>query len=196
MRGILDLKTMISNLGDILKEQAPSLRNGVLSLKTVGKSVVYEGVQVPYYTEVMKSLVLTADVPVGALLGNTLKGLIGPNGSLGDLIGKDDKEGGKDGGGLLSSLFGSGGDGGGEGGQAVKDAIDEFKKKKGGDDGGDSSGEKAEGKLSELLNRSLDDVFSPEKLRKRDSNGKDWVDELIEGGPLRDRLVRTLERFA
>ncbi|PLN84722.1 hypothetical protein BDW42DRAFT_199218 [Aspergillus taichungensis] len=119
VRGILDLKTMISNLGDILKEQAPSLRNGVLSLKTVGKSVEYEGVQVPYYTEVMKSLVLTADVPVGALLGNTLKGLIGPNGSLGDLIGKD---GGKDGGGLLSSLFG--GDGG-DGGQAVKDAIED-----------------------------------------------------------------------
>lgn len=42
-------------------------------MTTVAKSIVYDGTEVPYYTEVMKSLSLTAQVSVKELIINTLR---------------------------------------------------------------------------------------------------------------------------
>ncbi|RAL01834.1 DUF3712 domain-containing protein [Aspergillus ibericus CBS 121593] len=81
VRGIFDLGKLIENLGPILKDQAESLKDGYLSLTTVGTDVTYEGVHVPYYTEVMKNLTMTAKVPLGQLVMNTLRGILHPNGT-------------------------------------------------------------------------------------------------------------------
>ncbi|GLA14046.1 hypothetical protein BDQ94DRAFT_171011 [Aspergillus welwitschiae] len=81
VRGILDLGTLIENIGPILSEQSDSIKEGYLSLTAVGANVEYEGVQVPYYTEVMKNLTMTAKVPLGSLVTNTLSGILHPNGT-------------------------------------------------------------------------------------------------------------------
>ncbi|KAI9934378.1 hypothetical protein ASPWEDRAFT_38053 [Aspergillus wentii DTO 134E9] len=86
VRGILDLKVLINNLQEVLKSQ-PELKDGYLNLKTIGKSVHWKGELVPYYTNVMKNLTLTARVPVGGLIKNTLHGILNKNGTniLGNL---------------------------------------------------------------------------------------------------------------
>ncbi|GKZ67680.1 hypothetical protein AnigIFM50267_002167 [Aspergillus niger] len=81
VRGILDLGTLIENIGPILSEQSDSIKEGYLSLTAVGANVEYEGVQVPYYREVMKNLTMTAKVPLGSLVTNTLSGILHPNGT-------------------------------------------------------------------------------------------------------------------
>lgn len=81
VRGRLDLKTVFKNLGPVLQSQKDSIRNGYLSLDSVTKTVVYEGVEVPYYTNVMKDLTLTAKIPIGGLLVNTLRGIFNKNGT-------------------------------------------------------------------------------------------------------------------
>lgn len=75
VEGIIDLGVLFKNLPQVLKDQASALKQGNLELKTIGTRVVYEGVEVPYYTKVMQGLELTAKIPVGALLTNTIKGL-------------------------------------------------------------------------------------------------------------------------
>lgn len=71
MTGILDLGTVLSNLDTVLKSQSSLLKTGDLTLNTVTTSVVYDGVEVPYYTEVMSQLTLVAHVPVLSTLKNT-----------------------------------------------------------------------------------------------------------------------------
>ncbi|EYE91632.1 DUF3712 domain-containing protein [Aspergillus ruber CBS 135680] len=75
VEGILDLSILIQNLSEIVKDQAEYLKKGNLRLKTIGTNVEWNGVQVPYYTKVMKGLTLEADVPIAGLLGNTVHSL-------------------------------------------------------------------------------------------------------------------------
>lgn len=75
MTGVLDLGTVLGNLGTVLQTQSSLLSTGELTLDTITKSVVWEGVEVPYYTEVMSQLTLVAKVPVLATLKNTLSHL-------------------------------------------------------------------------------------------------------------------------
>lgn len=73
IHGILDLHAITSALGPILRSQADALNKGYLNMTTVVKSIVYDGTEVPYYTEVMKSLSLTAQVSLKELVINTLR---------------------------------------------------------------------------------------------------------------------------
>ncbi|RHZ62932.1 hypothetical protein CDV55_107267 [Aspergillus turcosus] len=81
IRGRLDLGTVLKNLGPILQSQKDSIRNGYLTLDTVTTSVIYDGVQVPYYTNVMRNLTLTSQIPIGGLVLNTLRGMFNKNGT-------------------------------------------------------------------------------------------------------------------
>ncbi|PYH95895.1 hypothetical protein BO71DRAFT_439950 [Aspergillus ellipticus CBS 707.79] len=81
VRGIFDLGKLIENIGPVLKTQASAIKSGYLDLQTVGTDVVYDGVQVPYYTALMKNLTMTARVPLGKLITNTLRGILHPNGT-------------------------------------------------------------------------------------------------------------------
>ncbi|KAL4922905.1 hypothetical protein BDW62DRAFT_4605 [Aspergillus aurantiobrunneus] len=81
VNGIIDLPYLIDNLHSILETQGDALNKGFLRLDTVGRSVVYDGEEVPYYTEAMQELTLTADVALGSLVINTLQGVIAPNGT-------------------------------------------------------------------------------------------------------------------
>ncbi|KAE8352046.1 hypothetical protein BDV28DRAFT_158219 [Aspergillus coremiiformis] len=76
VHGILDIRVLLKNLVTVLQTQAHSIKNGYLTLNTVGKSVVYDGVEVPYYTEVMKNLTISAQLPLGALITKTLRDLL------------------------------------------------------------------------------------------------------------------------
>jgi hypothetical protein len=87
IKGVLDLKTIISNLGEVLKSQASALKTGNLALSTVTRSVVWNGTEVPYYTQVMHDLTLTANVGLVSTLKNTLHSLLHPDGSSGTSTG-------------------------------------------------------------------------------------------------------------
>ncbi|RAH40654.1 DUF3712 domain-containing protein [Aspergillus brunneoviolaceus CBS 621.78] len=81
VRGVFDLGKVITNLGRVLRDQRAAIKRGYLDLTTVGTDVTYDGVQVPYYTEVMRNLTMTAQVPLGKLVENTLRGVLVRNGT-------------------------------------------------------------------------------------------------------------------
>ncbi|KAJ5120997.1 uncharacterized protein N7515_008958 [Penicillium bovifimosum] len=72
LRGVLDLKTVLGNLTAVLASQATSLRNGSLGLTAVTRTIVSNGTLIPYYTNVLGSLPLVANVGIGEVLKNTL----------------------------------------------------------------------------------------------------------------------------
>lgn len=81
LRGILDIKTVMQNLQQVIASQRDALRNGNIALKSTGNLVTYEGVTVDYYTRIMKNLTLTAQIPVMQVLQNTLHDLFHFNGT-------------------------------------------------------------------------------------------------------------------
>ncbi|KAJ5561270.1 hypothetical protein N7535_004263 [Penicillium sp. DV-2018c] len=93
INGQLDIHTMIDNLGPILASQASALKTGNLSLDTVTRSVKWNNTLVPYYTNVMKDLTLTANVPIAELLKNTIHNLLNSDKKLSDIIGESGEAG-------------------------------------------------------------------------------------------------------
>ncbi|KAJ5682073.1 uncharacterized protein N7477_002013 [Penicillium maclennaniae] len=76
MNGILDLKKVIGNLGEVLKSQASLLKTGNLTLQAKATSIHWNGTYVPYYSDVLRTLTLTMAVGVGDLVKNTLKNFL------------------------------------------------------------------------------------------------------------------------
>ncbi|CAI7596966.1 unnamed protein product [Penicillium glandicola] len=72
LRGVLDIGTMVGNLTEVLGSQGSALNTGALSLTAVIKSIVSNGILIPYYTEVLGSLPLVANVSIGDVLQNSL----------------------------------------------------------------------------------------------------------------------------
>lgn len=85
--GVIDIGTIIGNLTEVLSSQGPAIRRGVLSLTAVTKSIVSNGTLIPYYTKVLSSLPLVANVSISDVLRNSLAHL-GSNKTLSD---SDDK---------------------------------------------------------------------------------------------------------
>jgi hypothetical protein len=99
---VLDLGLIIQNLGKVLASQASALKSGNLALDTVTRSVTWNGTLVPYYTDVMKQLTLTANVALADLLKNTIHNFLNGNSNITSLIGSLGS--GSGGSGLLSNL--------------------------------------------------------------------------------------------
>lgn len=108
LTGVIDLKTIISNLGGVLKAEASALETGNLSLQATTSSVVWNGTVVKYYTDVLRQLTLTADIGLADTLKNTLKNfasgknltgilssITGNTNSTGTSLGRRDENGGK-----------------------------------------------------------------------------------------------------
>ncbi|KNG81342.1 hypothetical protein ANOM_010345, partial [Aspergillus nomiae NRRL 13137] len=81
LEGVVDMHTIIENLLPLVQAQGSSLRNGYLSLDAVTREVEYDGVVIPYYTEAMRDLVLSAKVPVNDLVINSIQGILHNNSS-------------------------------------------------------------------------------------------------------------------
>ncbi|GAB1210289.1 hypothetical protein APSETT445_009080 [Aspergillus pseudonomiae] len=81
LEGVVDMHTIIENLLPLVQAQGSSLRNGYLSLDAVTREVEYDGVVIPYYTEAMRDLVLSAKVPVNDLVINSIQGILHSNSS-------------------------------------------------------------------------------------------------------------------
>lgn len=77
IRGTANLTTILDNLSTIIADQAQYIKNGYLALTTVVTDITQNGTTVPYYTEEMSKLPLTAQTPLLGLLINTLKGYLG-----------------------------------------------------------------------------------------------------------------------
>ncbi|EEA27255.1 conserved hypothetical protein [Talaromyces marneffei ATCC 18224] len=76
IRGTANLTTILDNLGSLIAQQREYIRNGYLSLTTQVTDISYNGSTVPYYTEEMSKLALTAQTPLLGLLLNTLSGFL------------------------------------------------------------------------------------------------------------------------
>ncbi|CDM38125.1 hypothetical protein DTO013E5_8764 [Penicillium roqueforti] len=87
LRGVIDIGAMIGNLSEVLSSQGPAIRTGALSLTAVTRSIVSNGTLIPYYTKVLGSLPLVANVSIGDVLRNSLTHL-GSSETLSDF---DDK---------------------------------------------------------------------------------------------------------
>lgn len=81
LKGVLDLKTIISNLTEVISSQSSSLLNGNLALTAMTRTIVTNGTLIPYYTNVLGQLPLVANVGIGDVLKNTL-GYLGSNDNL------------------------------------------------------------------------------------------------------------------
>lgn len=99
LTGILDIHTMLENLGPVLASQASALKTGNLALDTVTRSIHWNGTLVPYYTNAMKQVTLTANVAIADLLKNTIHNLLSGNKTISDML-KSDGEASK----LLANL--------------------------------------------------------------------------------------------
>jgi hypothetical protein len=76
IRAKANLTNLIANIGEVLTYQGPYIRDGNLSLTTRVTNIKYNGSTVPYYTEEMGKLHLTAQTPLIGLLLNTITGLL------------------------------------------------------------------------------------------------------------------------
>jgi Protein of unknown function (DUF3712). len=76
LSGVLDLKKVIENLGEVLKSQASLLKTGNLTLNAKTSSIYWNGTYVPYYSDVLRTLTLTTAVGVGDIVKNTLKSFL------------------------------------------------------------------------------------------------------------------------
>jgi hypothetical protein len=81
LKGVLDLKTVISNLTEVISSQSSSLMNGNLALTAMTRTIVSNGTLIPYYTNVLSQLPLVANVGIGDVLKNTLA-YLGSNDNL------------------------------------------------------------------------------------------------------------------
>ncbi|KAJ5511473.1 hypothetical protein N7453_003576 [Penicillium expansum] len=86
LTGVLDIPTIIEHLGEVLVSQAKALKTGNLALDTVTRTVTWNGTLVPYYTDAMKQLTLTANVPIADLIKNTVHNLLSGNETLTDIL--------------------------------------------------------------------------------------------------------------
>ncbi|KAJ5793443.1 hypothetical protein N7457_000042 [Penicillium paradoxum] len=89
LAGILDIGTMLKKLRPVLASQASALKTGNLKLDTVTRSIHWKGELVPYYTNAMKQVTLTADVAIADLLKNTLHNLLSGNQTVSDMLGSN-----------------------------------------------------------------------------------------------------------
>ena len=85
MRGILDLKTIIKNLADVLKAEATAIKAGNLTIDAQTTSCIWNGTLVPYYTEILNELTLTAPIGIGDVLRNTIS-YLKSEGNLTDVL--------------------------------------------------------------------------------------------------------------
>ncbi|KAJ5145355.1 hypothetical protein N7448_002747 [Penicillium atrosanguineum] len=76
LNGVLDLKKVIENLGEVLKSQASLLKTGNLTLIAKTTSIHWNNTYVPYYSDVLRTLSLTTAVGVGDIVKNTLKSFL------------------------------------------------------------------------------------------------------------------------
>ena len=105
LTGVLDLTTILTNLKEVLVSQASAIKNGSLSLDTIARSVTYNDTLVPYYTDVMSQLTLTANVALADLIKNTVHNLFnGDNGSNLTSVIQNLESNSTESGGLLDSL--------------------------------------------------------------------------------------------
>jgi hypothetical protein len=82
MRGIVDLKTVIANLGPVLAAESSSIGNGDIGLSASGNSTIYEGKHILYFEKVLNNLTITAQVPLLKVLLDSLDGLLAANSGL------------------------------------------------------------------------------------------------------------------
>ncbi|KUL81439.1 hypothetical protein ZTR_09545 [Talaromyces verruculosus] len=79
IRGTANLTAILDNISTIISQQAQYIRDGYLSLTTKVTEITYNGSRVPYYSDEMSTLTLTAQTPLLGLLLNTLSGFLHSN---------------------------------------------------------------------------------------------------------------------
>ncbi|OKL63371.1 hypothetical protein UA08_01697 [Talaromyces atroroseus] len=76
IRGTANLTTIMDNLSTIISQQGPYIKNGYLALTSQVTDISYNGSNVPYYTEEMSKVSLTAQTPLLGMVLSTLQGFL------------------------------------------------------------------------------------------------------------------------
>lgn len=84
--GKLELRTVISNLGQILSSQSKALGKGQIELGVQSKKVEYNGQRIPYAEDLLNSKRLNAPIPILTLVTSALNGFVGGMGGSGDVL--------------------------------------------------------------------------------------------------------------
>lgn len=80
IRGNLDIKTVLENLGALMDSQSAAMSRGNVAVSASGNSTVYNGVHIPYFEEVLNNLTLTTEIPILGIIA----------GSMGDFLDSND----------------------------------------------------------------------------------------------------------
>ncbi|KAI7969493.1 hypothetical protein EIK77_005123 [Talaromyces pinophilus] len=91
IRGVANLTTILDNLKTILAQQSQYIQSGYLSLTTTITDISYNGSTIPYYTEEMGKVPLTAQTSILGVLLNSLQGS-NITGLISSLEGSNNKE--------------------------------------------------------------------------------------------------------
>jgi hypothetical protein len=78
----LDIKTAIRNLPIILAAQSDALKSGNIEISASGNSTIYDGVHIPYYEDVLNSIILPAKIPLMQILMDSTESLSRSNPGL------------------------------------------------------------------------------------------------------------------
>lgn len=84
--GKLELRTIISNLGQVLSSQSKALGKGQIEIGVQTKQVEYNGKRIPYIEDLLNPKRLTAPIPILTLLSSALNGFVGGLGGSGDAL--------------------------------------------------------------------------------------------------------------
>jgi hypothetical protein len=87
-RGIVDIKTGLKNIEQLIYAEADALKRGNIAVSASGNSTIFDGKHIDYYETVLNDLTIDAEMPITSLLIDSLGGLVGDlGGGLGKLLG-------------------------------------------------------------------------------------------------------------
>ncbi|KAJ6172132.1 hypothetical protein N7470_001199 [Penicillium chermesinum] len=72
---VLGNATIENHLGGLLKTEAKALKGGNLTLDAITQEVHYDNELIPWYTNVLRQLTLTSEIPLKGLINNTIANL-------------------------------------------------------------------------------------------------------------------------
>ncbi|KAF2499481.1 hypothetical protein BU16DRAFT_579038 [Lophium mytilinum] len=76
-RGIVDIKSILQNIGPIADAETQALKSGNITVSASGNSAIYDGKHIDYIEKVLNNLTITAEMPMAEILIDSSESLLG-----------------------------------------------------------------------------------------------------------------------
>jgi len=83
--GAIDYQKILDNLPYILGAESEALSEGNLELFATGQTVVYDGVHITFYEEVLRTLTLSTQIGIGEVLSESVQNVFSLPLIIGDI---------------------------------------------------------------------------------------------------------------